>query len=260
VHAHAALEQLRRATEGRYEGPEMQAIRPLLEIQQRWSALPTPRTTVAEALDSREGHHLFLYPFAGRAVHIGLASLLAYRLARARPATFSIAVNDYGIELLAPEAMPWRESLGADGAFSTERLLEDVLASLNASELSQRRFREIARIAGLVFQGYPGQPKSNRQLQASSSLFFEVFRKHDAGNLLLTQAQREVLEQELELGRLRSTLQELQRRTLSFHEVRRATPFGFALMVERFRERLTTERLSDRVARMLRELEKAAGP
>jgi ATP-dependent Lhr-like helicase len=258
--AHAALEQLRRATEGRYEGPEMQAIRPLLEIQQRWSALPTPRTTVAEALDSREGHHLFLYPFAGRAVHIGLASLLAYRLARARPATFSIAVNDYGIELLAPEAMPWRESLGADGAFSTERLLEDVLASLNASELSQRRFREIARIAGLVFQGYPGQPKSNRQLQASSSLFFEVFRKHDAGNLLLTQAQREVLEQELELGRLRSTLQELQRRTLSFHEVRRATPFGFALMVERFRERLTTERLSDRVARMLRELEKAAGP
>ncbi len=258
--AHAVLEQLRHATEGRYEGPEMRAIRPLLEIQQRWSALPTPASTVAEALDSREGHHLFLYPFAGRSVHIGLASLLAYRIARARPATFSIAVNDYGIELLAPEPMPWREALGAGGAFTTGHLLEDVLASLNASELSQRRFREIARIAGLVFQGYPGQPKSNRQLQASSSLFFEVFRKHDAGNLLLTQAQREVLEQELELGRLRTTLQELQQRELSFHEVKRATPFGFALMVERFRERLTTERLSDRVARMLRELEKAAGP
>jgi len=258
--AHAALEQLRRATEGRYDGPEMQAIKPLLEIQQRWSALPTPHTTVIEAMESREGHHLFVYPFAGRSVHIGLASLLAYRIARARPATFSIAVNDYGFELLAPEALPWREALDEGGAFTTDHLLEDVLASLNASELSQRRFREIARIAGLIFQGYPGQPKSNRQLQASSSLFFEVFRKHDAGNLLLTQAQREVLEQELELGRLRTTLQELQRRRPSFHEVRRATPFGFALMVERFREKLTTERLSDRVARMLRELEKAAGP
>jgi ATP-dependent Lhr-like helicase len=258
--AHAALEQLRRATEGRYDGPEMLAIKPLLEIQQRWSALPTPDTTVIEAMESREGHHLFVYPFAGRSVHIGLASLLAYRIARARPATFSIAVNDYGFELLAPEALPWREALDEGGAFTTDHLLEDVLASLNASELSQRRFREIARIAGLIFQGYPGQPKSNRQLQASSSLFFEVFRKHDAGNLLLTQAQREVLEQELELGRLRATLQELQRRRPSFHEVRRATPFGFALMVERFREKLTTERLSDRVARMLRELEKAAGP
>jgi ATP-dependent Lhr-like helicase len=258
--AHAALEQLRRATQGHYDGPEMRAIKPLLEIQQRWSALPTPGTTVIEAMDSREGHHLFVYPFAGRSVHIGLASLLAYRIARARPATFSIAVNDYGFELLAPEPMPWREVLDGGGAFATERLMEDVVASLNAGELSQRRFREIARIAGLVFQGYPGQPKSNRQLQASSSLFFEVFRKHDAGNLLLTQAQKEVLEQELELGRLRATLGELQQRAISFHEVRRATPFGFALMVERFRERLTTEKLSDRVARMLRELEKAAGP
>jgi ATP-dependent Lhr-like helicase len=261
--AHAALAQLRLATQGLYPGPEMQAIRPLLETQQRWSALPTLETTVVESLVSREGHHLFMYPFAGRAVHIGLASLLAFRIARGAPATLSIAVNDYGFELLAPEPVDWRALFGAArgadvASFSTERLLEDVIDSLNAGELSQRRFREIARIAGLVFQGYPGQPKSARQLQASSSLFFEVFRKHDAGNLLLTQAQREVLEQELELERLRATLLELQARTVSFHQVERATPFGFGLMVERFREKLTTEKLSDRVARMLRELEKAA--
>ncbi len=263
--AHAALEQMRLATEGFYKGPEMQAIRPLLEIQQRWSALPTPQRTVVESLHSREGHHLFMYPFAGRAVHIGLASLFAYRVGKTRPVTFSIAVNDYGFELLAPDAVAWPDIFAAlEGRnvklFSTDHLLEDVLASLNATEMSQRRFREIARIAGLVFQGYPGQPKSNRQVQASSSLFFEVFRKHDAGNLLLTQAQREVLEQELELNRLRATLEELQGRFVSYHETKRATPFGFALMVERFREKLSTEKLSDRVARVLRELEKAAGP
>jgi ATP-dependent Lhr-like helicase len=150
---------------------------------------------------------------------------------------------------------------GADvGLFSIEHLLEDVLASLNATEMSQRRFREIARISGLVFQGYPGQGKSARQLQASSSLFFAVFSQHDASNLLLTQAQREVLEQELELGRLRATLLELQARSVRFHAIKRATPFGFALMVERFREKLSTEKLSDRVARLVRELEKAAGP
>jgi ATP-dependent Lhr-like helicase len=126
--------------------------------------------------------------------------------------------------------------------------------------LSQQRFREVARIAGLVFQGYPGQPKSERQVQASSSLFFEVFRKHDAGNLLLSQAQREVLEQELELTRLRDTLVELHGRSVAFCELARATPFGFALMVERFREKLTTEKLSDRIGRLLRELEKAATP
>ncbi len=261
--AHAALEELRLAAEGRFEGPEMQALRPLIEIQCRWSALPTSETLVLESMKSREGWHLFVFPFAGRSVHMGLASLLAYRVGRMQPSTFSIAINDYGFELLSPEPVDWQRIFAAGtGAevdlFSTDCLLEDVLGSLNATQLSQQRFREVARIAGLIFQGYPGQPKSNRQLQASSSLFFEVFRKHDAGNLLLTQAQREVLEQELELTRLRETLDELHARRVAFREVKRATPFGFALMVERFREKVSTEKLSDRVARMVRELEKAA--
>lgn len=263
--AEAALEQLRLADQGRFEGPEMTALRPLIEIQQAWSALPTIDTLVIESMRSREGHHLFVYPFAGRSVHTGLASLLAYRVGQRQAITFSIAVNDYGFELLSAEAVDWRAWFaGARGAdaplLATARLLEDVLESLNATQLSQQRFREVARIAGLIFQGYPGQPKSTRQIQASSSLFFEVFRKHDAGNLLLTQAQREVMEQELELTRLRDTLTRLHGRALAYCEVKRATPFGFALMVERFREKVSTEKLSDRVARMVRELEKAATP
>jgi ATP-dependent Lhr-like helicase len=261
--AHAALDQLRLAANGTYEGPEMQSLRPLLEIQQRWSALPTSDTLVVESMKSREGYHLFVYPFAGRSVHMGLASLLGYRVGRIQPITFSIAINDYGFELLAPEPVDWAKlfagETGADvGLLDTDALLEDVLGSLNATQLSRQRFREVARIAGLVFQGYPGQPKSARQLQASSTLFFEVFSKHDAGNLLLTQAQREVLEQELELTRLRDTLAELHGWHIAYREVRRATPFAFPLMVERFREKVTTEKLSDRVARMVRELEKAA--
>ncbi|WP_313168019.1 ligase-associated DNA damage response DEXH box helicase [Massilia oculi] len=261
--AHAALEELRLADGGVFDGPEMRAIEPLIEIQQRWSALPTSEVLVLESMKSREGYHLFVYPFAGRSVHMGLASLIAFRVGRVQPITFSIAINDYGFELMAPEPVDWARMFDAPtGAgvdlFDTARLLEDVIDSLNATQLSQQRFREVARIAGLVFSGYPGQPKSNRQLQASSSLFFEVFRKHDAGNLLLTQAEREVMEQELELTRLRDTLTELHARRIAYREVKRATPFGFALMVERFREKVSTEKLNDRVARMLRELEKAA--
>jgi ATP-dependent Lhr-like helicase len=261
--AHAALEELRLAAQGVFDGPEMRAIQPLIEIQEKWSALPTSETLVLESMKSREGYHLFVYPFAGRSVHMGLASLIAFRVGRVQPITFSIAINDYGFELMAPEPVDWARAFDAPtgagvGLFDTERLLEDVIDSLNATQLSQQRFREVARIAGLVFSGYPGQPKSNRQLQASSSLFFEVFRKHDAGNLLLTQAEREVMEQELELTRLRDTLDELHGRRIAYCEVKRATPFGFALMVERFREKVSTEKLSDRVARMVRELEKAA--
>ncbi len=260
--AHAVQDRLQEADRGRFEGEEMRAIRPLLDLQRRWSSLPTARRLVAETLSSREGCHLFLYPFEGRSVHVGLASLLAYRVARLAPATFSIAVNDYGFELLSAAPVDWATLLAASAErlFSGEAVLEDTLASLNAGELAQRRFREIARIAGLVFPGYPGQLKSNRQVQASSSLFFEVFRKHDQDNLLLEQARREVLEQELEIGQLRLALAALRRRSLAHVAIAMPTPLAFPLMVERMREKLSTEKLSDRVARMVRQLEAAAAP
>ena len=255
--AEALVARLDAAAAGHFNGPEMQLLKPLLDVQARWSALPSAVTLLAETLHSRDGWHLFLYPFAGRNVHLGLASLLAWRIARDQPHTFSIAVNDYGFEMLSAVEIDWAQALGA-GIFSTANLLPDVIASLNASELAQRRFREIARIAGLVFNGFPGASKSAKQLQASSSLFFEVFRKHDAGNLLLAQSQQEVLRDELDVQRLGITLEQLQSKTLQWQPIERATPFAFPLVVERLRESITSEKLADRVARMVADLEKAA--
>jgi ATP-dependent Lhr-like helicase len=257
--ADAVLARLEQAGQGVFDGPEMRLAEPLLRVQQAWSKLPDPHTLLVERLRSREGWHLFVYPFAGRHVHLGLASLLAWRLARRAPATFSVAVNDYGLELLAPEPVAWA-GLEGGGLLEEGDLVADVLASLNSGELALRRFREIARISGLVFQGFPGAPKSSRQLQASAGLFYEVFRQHDADNLLLSQAQREVLEQELDIGRLRETLARLRSRRLVEVELQRPGPFAFPLLIERLRERVSTEQLADRVARMVRELEAAAGP
>ena len=142
--------------------------------------------------------------------------------------------------------------------FSADNLLHDVLASLNSSELARRRFREIARVAGLVFTGFPGQPKSTRQLQASSSLFFDVFSKYDAANLLLTQAQTEVLSQELDIRRLAASLARMRGQRIEFVELKVPSPFALPLMVERFREKLSTEKLKDRLERMLKDMERAA--
>ncbi|PBQ07206.1 DNA ligase-associated DEXH box helicase [Pseudomonas congelans] len=257
--ADAVVEKFDAAARGEFDSPEMRAIKPLLEVQRQWSGLPRRDTLMAETLKSREGWHLFLYPFAGRHVHLGLGSLLAWRLSRNRPLTFSIAVNDYGLELLSASEIDWAQTLQAD-LFSETDLLADIIASLNAGELALRRFREIARISGLVFSGYPGAAKSNRQLQASSGLFFEVFKQYDADNMLLTQAEQEVLRQELDLQRLELTLRQINSRTLDLHAIKRATPLAFPLLVERFRESLSSEKLADRIARMVRDLEKAAGP
>ena len=260
----AVVQQLAKAGEGVYDSPELQSLKPLLELQRQWSALPAPEHLLAETLKTREGWHLFVYPFAGRPVHLGLASLLAWRIAQHEPRTFSIGFNDYGFELLSAVEVDWGALLPTalrtgESPDPQGGLLHEVLASLNASELARRRFREIARVSGLIFQGYPGEKRSNRQLQASSSLFYEVFRKYDPGNRLLAQAEEELLAQELEIGRLQSSLARMNGQQLLMRPIERPTPFSFPLMVELFREQLSNEKLADRIARMVAQLEKAAG-
>ncbi|PIM50562.1 DNA ligase-associated DEXH box helicase, partial [Roseateles chitinivorans] len=258
--ADAVLRELAEADAGRFDSPEMACVRPLIDIQRRWSGVPAPDVLVAETLKSREGWHLFLYPFAGRQVHLGLAGLIAWRAAQPETGTFSIALNDYGIELLSAKPIDWAERLpGLLTVPPLETLLHEVLASLNATELARRRFREIARIAGLIFQSHPGERRSNRQLQASATLFFEVFQQHDPGNLLLAQAERELLTQELDVRRLAEALGRMATQTLQVHALRKPTPLAFPLMVERFREKLSNESLGDRIARMVSELERSAG-
>lgn len=237
--------------------PEIACLRPLLDLQARWSALPGREVLLVETTHSREGHHAFFFPFAGRQVHSGLAALFAWRIAREMPATFSMSFNDYGFELLSAEPVDWQAAFDA-GLLSTHKLHEHIAASLNAGQLARRKFREIARVAGLVFQGFPGQMKVARQLQASSELLFDVFERYDPENRLLRQAYDEALAQELELARLERTMKDLAGRRLDLRHTRNPTPFAFPLMVERFRERLSTEKLSDRVARMVQSLEKAA--
>ena len=242
---------------GGRDEPELRALAPLLTVQRDWSALPARDALLVEQLETREGHHLFLYPFAGRLVHEGLAALVAWRIGQRRPATFTTAVNDYGFELLTADPLEADEALLRD-ALRPEGLADDVLACMNAGELARRRFREIARIAGLVFQGHPGAGKSARQLQASSGLVYDVLARHDAENRLLAQARREVLEQELEAARLTATLERAADQRLVLTRPERLTPLAFPLWVDRIQTRLSTERWQDRVARMLGTLERAA--
>ena len=256
--ADAVLDVLAGAAQGDFFEPELEAARPMLETQLRLSRIPTPSTLLIEKLESREGQHLFVYPFAGRNAHIGLGSLLAWRLARDAPNTFSISINDYGFELLSAKPVD-AAPLVDQSLFDADDLLHDVFASLNSSELARRRFREIARVSGLISQGYPGQPKSTRQLQASSTLFYEVFRKYDANNMLLSQAEAEVLSQELDIARLGAVLKRMRGQRVVFVELKVPSPFALPLMVERFREKLSTEKLKDRLERMLKEMEREAG-
>ncbi|VTS00698.1 dead deah box helicase : DEAD/H associated domain protein OS=Roseiflexus castenholzii (strain DSM 13941 / HLO8) GN=Rcas_1024 PE=4 SV=1: DEAD: Helicase_C: DEAD_assoc [Gemmata massiliana] len=255
----AVRAKLGEGARGQFADAEMRAIRPVLEVQARWSRVPMADEVLAERLRTRDGYHLFLYPFEGRLVHEGVAALLAYRLSLRRPQTFALACNDYGFELASPDPL----DLGAGALkelLAPAGLAGDVLASLNAAELAKRQFREVARVAGLVNPGLPNAGRTAKQLQASSGLFYDVFREHDPSNLLLWQARREVLDRQFEVTRLRAALDRVAASRIVVTEPPRPTPFAFPLLVERLRESVSSEALADRVRKMAAALERKAEP
>ena len=241
---------------GPRDSPELRALAPLLELQSRLSALPAPDALLAEFAKTREGWHLFLYPFAGRGVHEGLAALLALRWSRMAPNTFGFAVNDYGLALsaqaqVAIDVDTLRTLLAPDG------LVDDLRSGANLAELERRQFREIARVAGLLPPSLPGRAlRSLRQLQASSGLLFDVLQRHDPGHLLLEQAQREVFEAQLEVRALQAVLERYHATRIDLHHPGTLTPLSFPLWAEGMRGTLSIEDWRRRVQRVAGRLER----
>tara|TARA_R110002096_G_scaffold109056_4_gene238603 strand:- start:20792 stop:23233 length:2442 start_codon:yes stop_codon:yes gene_type:complete len=234
---------------------ELLSVAPLIEKQAERSHVPNENEFLIEYFQSREGYHAFFYPFEGRFVHEGMAAIIAYRIALLKPITFSIALNDYGFELLSDQKIPLE--LAIDNAiFTSDHLMEDIQAAINFTEMARRRFRDIASISGLVFKGFPGKNKADKHIQASSQLFFEVFKELENNNLLYLQAFEEVLEFQLEETRLRKAMRRIENQKIVLKVLDKPSPFSFPIMVDRLREKLSNEKLEDRIKRMKVQLEK----
>lgn len=234
---------------------EMKAIKPILDVQESRSFLPHDEAFVIESFKSNEGYHIFMYPFEGRFVHEALGSLIAYRISQMVPISFSIAMNDYGFELLSDKPIPIIEAI-EENVFSPENIYHDLMKSLDAASLASRRFRDIASIAGLIFQGFPGKNIGAKHLQASSRLLFDVTQQYDPNNPLITQAFHEVMTYQLESHRLIEALNRIQNTEIKFAYPDKPTPFSFPIMVDRLRQKLSSETVEDRIRKMQIELEK----
>ena len=233
---------------------ELEILKPLFELQQQLSHVPKENELLIEQIETKDGYHLFVYPFEGRLVHEAMAAILSYRISRITPITFSFAMNDYGFELLSDQPIPIDDS-NVYELFSTDDLLNDIQRSVNSTEMARRKFRDVAVIGGLIFQGMPGEKKKARHLQASASLLFNVFSEYDPNNLLIRQAYQEVMEQQMEEARLRDMLERIQQSKIIITFPQQLTPFCFPVKMDSMREDLSSEKFEDRVRRMQMELE-----
>jgi ATP-dependent Lhr-like helicase len=228
---------------------EMIKLAPLFDLQSQWSAIPAANELLIEHIETNDGFHLFVYPFEGRLVHEAMAAILAYRISKMIPISFSFAMNDYGFELLSNQPIPLDDS-NVYELFSPDHLFTDMQRSVNHTEMAKRKFRNIAVIGGLIFQGYPGEQKKARHLQSSASLLYQVLKEYEPDNLLLKQAYAEVFEQQMEETRLRDMLQRIQKSKVLLRFPAQLTPFSFPIKADSLREQLSSEKLIDRVLKM----------
>ncbi len=235
---------------------EIKALKPLFDLQKNLSALPKENELLIEHIETKDGFHVFVYPFEGRLVHEAMASIIAYRISKITPITFSIAMNDYGFELLSDQPVPLDDT-NAKELFTLDNLLTDIQKSVNSTEMARRKFRDIAVIGGLIFQGMPGEKVKARHLQSSAGLLFNVFSEYDPGNILLKQAYREVLAQQMEEVRLRNAFERINNSNIIINFPQQLTPFCFPILVDGLsRYNLSSEKLTDRIKRMQEQLEK----
>ncbi len=230
---------------------ELEKLRPLFETQIQRSHLPKKEELLIEKMKSKNGYHVFIYPFEGRLVHEGMAAILAYRIGQITKITFSLAMNDYGFELLSDQDIPIEMAI-KKGIFSAKNLTDDVMHSVNGVEISRRRFRDIAQIAGLVFQGYPGKAVKTRHIQANSQLFFNVFENYEKENLLLLQAYDEALNFQLELGRMTLAFNRINNQKIVIKTMEKPSPFCFPILVDGLsRDKFSNEDREMRIQKMI---------
>jgi len=248
-------EELQSEADHKRNTPELKALSHIFDRQERESIVPGENEFLIETFKTREGYHALFYPFEGRFVHEAMSSLLAYRISLLSPITFSLAYNDYGFELLSDQFLDIQNVID-NNLFSSEFLFDDLQKSLNATELARRKFRDIAVISGMVFQGYPNKVIKTKHLQSNSQLLFDVFRDYEPDNLLYLQAYRETFEHQLEEGRLRLALERINSQKIIWKQCEKATPFSFPIITDRLREKLSSEKLADRIKKMTLQLMK----
>lgn len=236
---------------GIIKSEELRRVLPILDLQDKLSVVPDQNTFLIESHRSKEGYHLFFYPFEGRMMHELMSALIAYRISLNFPISFNMAMNDYGFELFTDSPISAEDILEED-IFSLKNIEEDILHCVNESEMSRRKFREIASIAGLVFQGFPGKPMTFKHIQANSGLLYQVFEQYDPENLLLKQAKKEALNQQMEQEMFIKAIKKLNQKKIVVKHPVQFTPFSFPIMVDRLsRTNISSETVEDKIAKIM---------
>ena len=228
--------------------PEVRELLPLLSVQASQSMIPGKEQLLMERLVTRQGVAWFLYPFEGRLSHEGLASLLAYRMSLSSKMSLSMTFNDYGIHILSERTQTGQNRIGVV-FLDPQNLSKDLEQAIHTVEMDRRQFRDVARIAGLIHQGFPVPASQLDSCKYPVNFFLKFFAATTRRDLLLKQTRREVLSSALDWNRMERALQQISHQQWSIVDLQHLSPFAFPLWAESWRRHVSSESWTDRMQR-----------
>ena len=209
-------------------------VREWLEMQRMRSVLPGTESLLVETFPRGEKFYLVAYPFEGRLAHQTLGMLLTRRMERARLQPLGFVANDYAIAIWTATNIGARLQNGlvdiAD-LFAQDMLGDDLEDWLQESALMKATFRNCAIISGLIERRFPGKEKSGRQVTVSTSLIYDVLRRHEPGHVLLRAARADAATGLLDIGRLGEMLARVKGR-ITHAALDQVSPLAVPVMLE----------------------------
>ena len=240
----------------KYINEELFALKPILNRQKNVSNIPNEKEFLVEIYKTKKFQSLFAFTLEGKFANEGIAFLWALRFAKKSKTTFNITSNDLGFCLTTYQDFDFsiiHKELS--NLINTNNLEDDLENAINFSELTKRKFKNIAQISGLV-NNNPIKSKSSSQINISAGLIFDVFKKYENEHLLIKQAHREAIKYELEIDRIKKSLDRIANLKLIVKETKEPSPFAFPLLVERLSNTVSNETIETRIKKLIDSYEK----
>ncbi|ELZ02499.1 ATP-dependent helicase [Natrialba asiatica] len=191
----------------------VRAIARLFDHQLRYAeadTVSTPDRLAIEVERDREEYerHYYVHSNYGRRFNDGFSRLLAYHCAQEATANVRVAVADNGFVL----SMPLNRKVDVAGIIDdleSDRVREDLRASIDGTDLLQRYFRINATRALMILKRYKGYEKSASEQQVSSEMLLG-FAADLEEFAVIEETYREITEDKLNVAELEAFVAELE--------------------------------------------------
>jgi ATP-dependent Lhr-like helicase len=196
--------------------------------QKSFSLIPTDKRLVVECFRDEKGYCYVFHTLIGRRANDAISRVFAYRIGKIKGCNVRITITDNGFMLRLPEKLSTDE---IKALFDLDNFREDLIKSLDKTELLRRRFRHVAVRSLMILRNYLGKEKSVYRQQISADNILKLLKKYFPDFPVLRETYREIVEDFMDIGSALDYLKKITNGSIDVEVVELPTPSPFSLNI-----------------------------